>query len=64
MCIVHKRPCIIPELQTILFLMPTSIDTDYKEMYPGEYAPDDVTDTIDESDCLSERHNLPTVHHT
>ena len=54
MCIVHKRPCIIPELQTILFLMPTSIDTDYKEMYSGEYTADDVTDTIDEGDCLSD----------
>ena len=34
--------------------MPTLIDTDYKEMYSGEYTADDVTDTIDEGDCLSD----------
>ena len=29
-------------------------DTNYKEMYSGEYTADDVTDTIDEGDCLSD----------
>ena len=38
--------------------MQTSIDTVYKDMYPGEYSTDDVTDTIDESNCLSKQHNL------